>query len=73
LRSTEYLGLELAEILHAIGRSHHASLPQVIAAATALYLHRITNAENFALGVPVTAVLEEKCGPRPEWFRMYFR
>jgi amino acid adenylation domain-containing protein/non-ribosomal peptide synthase protein (TIGR01720 family) len=55
LRSTQTLSRELAESLRAMGAQHGATMAQVIEAAAALYLHRITGAADFTLGIPLTA------------------
>src|SRR4029077_15546678 len=39
--------------LRAVARHARAALPQVIVAATALYLHRLTSAQDLVLGLPV--------------------
>jgi hypothetical protein len=52
LRSTERVPRQLADSLRAIGKAGGASLPQVIIAAAALYVHRLTGAVDFTMGTP---------------------
>src|SRR5208282_6098271 len=57
LRQTAYLPPSSAETLRSVAQRGRAALPQIIVAATALYLHRLTSAEDLVLGLPVTGRL----------------
>ena len=46
-----------AEKLRSVAHRAKAGLPQLIVAATALYLHRLTGVQDLVLGLPVTARL----------------
>ncbi|HEY6350224.1 MAG TPA: amino acid adenylation domain-containing protein, partial [Candidatus Angelobacter sp.] len=55
IRNTEILPSPLISSLAALGKAHGASLPQMIAAATALYMQRLTGTADVVLGVPLVA------------------
>lgn len=55
LRCTGSISPELAETLLSTGRKLDASLAQIVYAAAALYLHRISGEHDFVLGIPVAA------------------
>ncbi|HEY9745827.1 MAG TPA: condensation domain-containing protein, partial [Oculatellaceae cyanobacterium] len=55
IRKTDYLAYSTAEALRSLGAAHGASLPQIITAAAALYLHRFTGEEDIVVGMPVSA------------------
>jgi nonribosomal peptide synthetase DhbF len=57
LRQTAYLPPSSAETLRSVAHRARAGLPQLIVAATALYLHRLTSAQDLVLGLPVTGRL----------------
>ena len=54
IRCTDHLTRPVVDALRAFGAAHEASLAQVVTAATALYLHRLTGACDLILGMPVT-------------------
>ncbi len=54
IRCTDHLTRKVFEELRAFGAAHAASFPQVVAAAFALYLHRLTGALDLILCLPVT-------------------
>src|SRR5271155_895301 len=55
IRVDKELTPALADAIRAVATSHSASLPQVITAAVALYLSRLTGADDLAIGLSVTA------------------
>ena len=55
LRRTAYLSPENVAVLRAVAKAAGASLPQILIAATAAYLHRMTGVEDLVIGLPVTA------------------
>ena len=55
IRHTVYLPRSIAEQLEATARHAGASLPHLIAAATAIFLHRLTGATDVTFGLPVAA------------------
>ncbi|MBZ5520985.1 MAG: amino acid adenylation domain-containing protein [Acidobacteriia bacterium] len=55
IRCTEFIPRKLVDRLLEAGRVHEASLAQMIYAAAALYLHRISGAHDFTLGIPLAA------------------
>ncbi|HLJ90625.1 MAG TPA: amino acid adenylation domain-containing protein, partial [Candidatus Angelobacter sp.] len=55
IRDTRFLSASLAESLHALAAAHGATLPQVMVAAVALYVYRMTGASDFLLGIPLSA------------------
>jgi nonribosomal peptide synthetase DhbF len=55
LRRTAHLSPESVTALRAVAQTVGASLPQVLIAATAAYLHRVTGVEDLVIGMPVTA------------------
>ena len=57
LRQSAHLPPSSAETLRSVARGARAGLPQFIVAATALYLHRLTSAQDLVLGLPVTGRL----------------
>jgi nonribosomal peptide synthetase DhbF len=57
LRQTAYLSHSSAETLRSVAHSAGAGLPEIIVAATALYFHRLTSAQDLVLGLPVTGRL----------------
>jgi nonribosomal peptide synthetase DhbF len=57
LRQTAHLPPSSAETLRSVAHRARARLPQFIVAATALYLHRLTNVQDLVLGLPVTGRL----------------
>jgi amino acid adenylation domain-containing protein len=57
LRQTAYLPASSAETLRSVARRAGAGLAQIIVAATALYLHRLTSAQDLVLSLPVTGRL----------------
>jgi len=60
IRRTDYLPGTVTDALRALGFTHGASFPQVITAAVALYMHRLTGARDLTLGMPVTTRIGEK-------------
>ncbi len=54
VRSRGALPRSVADALRSVAAGHHASLPQVFTAATALYIHRLTGATDVTLGMPIT-------------------
>jgi amino acid adenylation domain-containing protein len=60
IRHSGRLPAQLIASLAATGRACGASLAQVIEAATALYLHRLTGADELILGLPLTARVGRK-------------
>ena len=57
LRQSAHLPHSSAETLRSVAHRARAGLPQFIVAATALYLHRLTSAQDLVLGLPVTGRL----------------
>ena len=57
IRCTDYLPRSFADALRTLGATSGSSLSQVITAAGALYMHRLTGAQDLVLGVPVAARL----------------
>ena len=57
LRQTAYLPPSSAETLRSIAQGARAGLPEIFVVATALYLHRLTGAQDLVLGLPVTGRL----------------
>ena len=57
LRETAYLPRSSAERLRSVAYRARAGMPQFIVAATALYLHRFTGAQDLVLALPVTCRL----------------
>ena len=57
LRQSAHLPHTSAETLRSVAHRAKAGLPQLIVAATALYLHRLTSAQDLVLGLPVTGRL----------------
>ena len=57
LRQSAHLPPSSAETLRSVAHRARAGLPQFIVAATALYLHRLTSAQDLVLGLPVTGRL----------------
>lgn len=57
LRSTDELDMSCVAALRAAARTASASWPDVVIAATAAYLHRMTGAAEVVLGLPVMARL----------------
>jgi nonribosomal peptide synthetase DhbF len=57
LRETACLPPSSAEALCAVAHRLKTGLPQIIVAATALYLHRLTSEQDLVLGLPVTGRL----------------
>jgi nonribosomal peptide synthetase DhbF len=55
IRCTGYLPRKLAKSLTHAGKLNGASFAQVVEAASALFLHRLTGAWDLLLGIPVTA------------------
>lgn len=54
LRQTGHLPAPVADRLRALARRSRASLPALAMAALAIYVHRLTNAGDLMLGLPVT-------------------
>jgi enterobactin synthetase component F len=54
IRSVEFLTGSVADALRALGIAHGASLPQVITAAAALYLYRMTGETDLTIGMPLS-------------------
>ena len=57
LRQSAHLPHSSAEALRSVAHRARAGLPQFIVAATAIYLHRLTSAQDLVLGLPVTGRL----------------
>jgi nonribosomal peptide synthetase DhbF len=57
LRQTAYLPPSSAEKLRSVAPGAGTGLPQLIIAGIALYLHRLTGAQDLVLGLPVTGRL----------------
>ena len=57
LRQSAHLPPSSAQMLRSVAHRARAGLPQFIVAATALYLHRLTSAQDLVLGLPVTGRL----------------
>jgi nonribosomal peptide synthetase DhbF len=55
LRQTTHLSAESVRALRATARVSGASLPQIMIAAVAAYLYRMTGAEDLVIGLPVAA------------------
>ena len=55
LRQTTHLSAEAVTALRAMAQVCSASLPQVIIAAAAAYLYRVTGVEDLVIGLPVAA------------------
>src|SRR6516162_6673797 len=55
LRNTAYLPQRSADDLRSIARRPGPSLAQIISAATAIFLHRLTGAKDLVFGLPVAA------------------
>src|ERR1700730_14502640 len=55
LRNTAYLPHRGADDLRSIANRTGTSVAQIISAATAIFLHRLTGAKNLVLGVPVAS------------------
>ena len=55
LRQTIHLSAESVAALRATAQASGASLPQIIIAATAAYLYRVTGIDDLVIGLPVTA------------------
>ncbi|WP_197716708.1 non-ribosomal peptide synthetase [Methylocaldum marinum] len=55
LRQTSHLSSESVDRLQRIAQTAGASLPQIVIAATAAYLYRVTGVEDLVIGLPVTA------------------
>ena len=55
IRHTVYLPRSIADQLELTARHAGASLPHLIAAATAIFLHRLTGATDVTFGLPVAA------------------
>ena len=55
IRHTAHLPRSIADQLDLTARSAGASLPHLIAAATAIFLHRLTGATDVTFGLPVAA------------------
>src|SRR3982075_3777867 len=55
LRQTAHLSAESVEALRATAQATGASLPQIMIAATAAYLYRVTGVEDLVIGLPVAA------------------
>ncbi|MCC6780701.1 MAG: non-ribosomal peptide synthetase, partial [Hyphomicrobiales bacterium] len=55
LRRTDFMPRPTTERLRAIGESTGASLPQIVTACAAMFLHRMTGVEDVVLDLPVTA------------------
>ena len=55
IRSTDRVQPSVARALQTLATTCNASLPQVITAAAALYLYRLTGVRDLTLGMPVTA------------------
>jgi nonribosomal peptide synthetase DhbF len=60
LRQTASLPPEAVAALRAVAQALGASLPQILIAATAAYLHRATGVEDLVIGLPVTARANER-------------
>lgn len=54
-RSTNHLAASDADNLRALCRTSQVSLPDMITAAAAIYLHRLTSESDVILGMPLTA------------------
>ena len=65
LRQSAYLPHTSAEMLRSVAHRAGAGLPQLIVAAIALYLHRLTSAQDLVLGLPVTGRLGTVCRRTP--------
>src|SRR5258708_15898783 len=55
LRQTIHLSAESVQALRATAQVSGASLPQIMIAATAAYLYRVTGVEDLVIGLPVAA------------------
>ena len=55
LRQTIHLSAESVKALRATAQASGASLPQIMIAATAAYLYRVTGIEDLVIGLPVAA------------------
>ncbi len=55
LRQTTHLSAEAVKALRAMAQACSASLPQVVIAAVAAYLYRVTGVEDLVIGLPVAA------------------
>jgi amino acid adenylation domain-containing protein len=53
--STHYLAVPDADILRARCTFYQVSFPQIVTAAAAVYLHRLSGETDFTLGIPLTA------------------
>ncbi len=60
IRHSSYLPAGLTASLVSMGKTCGASLPQVIEAVAALYLHRLSGADEVILGVPLAARVGRK-------------
>ncbi|MDB5406692.1 MAG: dimodular nonribosomal peptide synthase [Rhodospirillales bacterium] len=60
LRRTAHLPSEGVAALRVAAQAAGASLPQILIAATAAYLHRVTGVEDLVIGLPVTARANER-------------
>ena len=65
IRSTQIIPEEIATTLRGLATTHRATLAQLMDAAAALYLHRMTGAQDLALGIPVTARVGRKMRSTP--------
>ncbi len=65
LRASRNIPRRLAEKLRSVGAQCGATFSQVIEAAAALYLHRMTGALDFALGIPLTARTSKRMRSAP--------
>jgi amino acid adenylation domain-containing protein/non-ribosomal peptide synthase protein (TIGR01720 family) len=54
LRHTGHVSVPVADQLRALARRSRASLPALVMAALAIYVHRMTSAGDLMLGLPVT-------------------
>ena len=65
LRQSAHLPPSSAETLRSVAHRARAGLPQFMVGATALYLHRLTSAQDLVLGLPVTGRLGavSRCTP----------
>ena len=65
IRSTQIIPEEIETTLRRIATTHSATLAQLLEAAAALYLHRMTGAQDLAVGIPVTARVGRKMRSTP--------
>jgi len=55
IRSTDHLAVQDADALRALCMVYQVSLPEMVTAAAAIYLHRLTGEPDLTLGMPLTA------------------